>query len=43
MTDAQKTFELDEEEEEVSEEEERPTGIVQPKYKIVHTYPINIG
>jgi len=25
-----------------SEDEERPTGIVQPKYKIVHSYPNNI-
>ena len=24
------------------EEEERPTGIIQPKYKIVHSYPVAV-
>ena len=32
----------DEEESEKSSDEERPAGIVQPKYKIVHSYPHNI-
>jgi len=29
----------DDEDSDKSSEEERPTGIVQPKYKIVHSYP----
>ena len=32
----------DEDESEKSDDE-RPTGIVQPKYKIVHSYPANLG
>ena len=24
------------------EEEQRPTGIIQPKYKIVHSYPVAV-
>ena len=32
----------EDDESEKSSEEERPTGIVQPKYKIVHSYPHDI-
>lgn len=32
----------DDDDSEKSSDEERPTGIVQPKYKIVHSYPHNI-
>ena len=32
----------EEDESDKSSDEERPTGIVQPKYKIVHSYPHNI-
>jgi len=32
----------DEEDEEEEKEEERPVGIVQPKFKIVHSYPHDI-
>lgn len=43
LEDAKKTFQGEEEEEEPEAMiEERPTGIVQPKYKIVHSYPSNI-
>lgn len=34
--------ENDDDDSEKSEEEERPTGIVQPKYKIVHSFPNEI-
>lgn len=34
---------IDEEEEETEKEEPRPTGIVQPKYKIVHSFPVDLG
>jgi hypothetical protein len=33
----------DEPEEDIEEPEIKPTGIVQPKYKIVHSYPIDVG
>ena len=33
----------DEDESDKSSDEERPAGIVQPKYKIVHSYPHNIS
>ena len=32
----------DEEESERSSDEERPVGIVQPKFKIVHSYPMDM-
>ena len=32
-----------EEEDSEKSDDERPTGIVQPKYKIVHSYPANLG
>ena len=32
----------EDEEEDKESDEERPTGIVQPKYKIVHSYPHEI-
>ena len=41
LEEAQKTFE--EEESDKEPEEERPDGIVQPKYKIVHSYPVDLG
>ena len=31
-----------EDDKEVAEEEQRPTGIVQPKYKVVHTFAVNM-
>ena len=31
---------MDEDSEE--EEEQRPTGIVQPKFKVVHSFPVNM-
>ena len=43
LMEAQQRFdngEADEASEE--EEEERPTGIIQPKYKIVHSYPVAV-
>ena len=33
---------MENEEDSPEEEEQRPTGIVQPKYKVVHTFPINM-
>ena len=33
----------EDEEEEEEEEEARPTGIVMPKYKIVHSYPVDLA
>jgi hypothetical protein len=33
----------EEEEEEEEAPEERPTMVVQPKYKIVHSYPVDMG
>lgn len=38
----QTTTNAEDEDSEKSSEEERPTGIVQPKYKIVHSYPNDI-
>jgi hypothetical protein len=33
----------EDEEEDEEEEEARPTGIVMPKYKIVHSYPVDLA
>ena len=43
LEEAKRTFEEHDEESEEEAEEERPTGIVQPKYKIVHSYDADIG
>ena len=44
LDDAQKRFENDDAEESEKEEEEvKPDGIVQPPYKVVHSFPADVG
>ena len=46
LSEAQSKFdngEVDEASEQEEEDEPRPTGIIQPKYKIVHSYPVDLG
>ena len=44
LKEASETFDNEEDEvEEPVEEEQRPTGVIPPKYKVVHSYPVDMG